>query len=520
MPFPEDVESDPVRTTSRRALAVTAVLATATLALTACTAAPAGPGPATSTAARPTTAASGTTEPTRDVGVQLFQWTWDAIAAECTDVLGPAGYGWVLTSPPQEHILGEQWWTAYQPVSHRIESRLGTREEFAAMVRACDAVGVEVIADAVVNHMTGQDTPGTGWAGSPYEHYEYPGLYSDANGDFHHCDLNPTDDILRYDDAREVQTCELVNLADLATGTDHVRATIVAYLQDLLSLGVAGFRIDAAKHVPAQDIAAIVAELPAGTRIAQEVIGAAGEPIQPADYLAGGDVFDFGYGRELAGYVGGGSVGNVLGLGTGTAALPSDQALVFVDNHDTERNGSTFMYRDGADYALATVLMLAGDYGTPVVYSGYSFRSRDAGPAQDADGAVLDASCGPDVGPQATFDERAWVCQHRWPAIAGMVGWRGAVGDAEVTDVFTDRRVVAFGRGDRGFIAANGGTSDAEHTIATSLPPGTYCDVITGGLVDGACTGRAVPVRPDGTVTLVVPGDGAVALHVGARSSG
>ncbi|MBN8883318.1 MAG: glycosidase, partial [Salana multivorans] len=27
----------------------------------------------------------------RDVGVQLFQWTWDSIARECTDVLGPAG---------------------------------------------------------------------------------------------------------------------------------------------------------------------------------------------------------------------------------------------------------------------------------------------------------------------------------------------------------------------------------------------------------------------------------------------
>src|SRR5690606_5594219 len=74
---------------------------------------------------------SGPPEPaatrTRDVGVQMFQWTWDAIATECTENLGPAGYGWVLTSPPQEHILGEPWWTAYQPVSYRVESRLGTR---------------------------------------------------------------------------------------------------------------------------------------------------------------------------------------------------------------------------------------------------------------------------------------------------------------------------------------------------------------------------------------------------------
>ena len=27
--------------------------------------------------------------------VQMFEWTWDSIAAECTNFLGPAGYGYV-----------------------------------------------------------------------------------------------------------------------------------------------------------------------------------------------------------------------------------------------------------------------------------------------------------------------------------------------------------------------------------------------------------------------------------------
>ncbi len=103
-----------------------------------------------------------------------------AIATECTDTLGPAGYARVVTSPPQEHIVGEEWWTAYQPVSYRVESRLGTREQFAAMVETCHDAGVDVWADAVVNHMTGQDDPGTGWAGSSYSHYDYPGIWTDA----------------------------------------------------------------------------------------------------------------------------------------------------------------------------------------------------------------------------------------------------------------------------------------------------------------------------------------------------
>ncbi|KAG6810723.1 hypothetical protein H0H93_014789, partial [Arthromyces matolae] len=26
---------------------------------------------------------------------QMFEWTWDSIASECTNFLGPAGYGFV-----------------------------------------------------------------------------------------------------------------------------------------------------------------------------------------------------------------------------------------------------------------------------------------------------------------------------------------------------------------------------------------------------------------------------------------
>ena len=498
---------------------VTAALGAALVTVLVACSPGADPSPPTaepsSTGAAPTEAAAG---PVKDApGVQLFQWTWDAISAECTDVLGPAGYGFVLTSPPQEHVLGPQWWTAYQPVSYRLESRLGTREQLADMVRTCREAGVDVIVDAVVNHMTGKDEPGVGWAGTPYQHYDYPGLYSDAEGDFHHCGLTPEDDIQRYTDAVQVQTCELVNLADLATGTERVRARIVAYLEDLLSLGVAGFRIDAAKHLPAADVAAVVSALPPGTRILQEVIGAREEPVQPADYLPSGSVFDFSYGRELAGYVQGGALRHVPDLGTGSEALPSGSAVVFVENHDTERNGSTLSYKDGDDHVLATVLMLAGRYGTPVVYSGYAFRDRDTGPAQDGSGAVVDAGCAADVAPGVDEAEGTWLCQHRWDAVAGMVGWRRTVADAEVTDLWTERRVLAFGRGDRGFLVANGGEAEATVTVATSMRPGTYCDVTTGGLSGSGCGGEEVTVEDDGALTVTVPGSGAVAIHSDAR---
>ena len=455
------------------------------------------------------------------VGVQLFQWTWPAIAAECTDALGPQGYRYVLTSPPQEHVLGEEWWTAYQPVSYRVESRLGTREEFAAMVSACEAAGVKVIADAVINHMTGKDDPGTGWAGTEYEHYSYPGLYEE--GDFHHCGLTPNDDIANYGDAAQVQTCELLNLADLDTGDDSVRDAIVAYLEDLLSLGVAGFRIDAAKHIAPEDVEAITARLPEGTVIWQEVIRGSGEPIQPEQYVDAGDVFEFTYGTTLAA-LGPNSLSQFenLATGSGPGLLPSATAVVFVTNHDTERNGTMLTYTAKERYALANVLMLAAPYGLPVVYSGYAFDSldgKDAGPTQDADGAVLDAECPADVGPTVARDDGAWTCVHRWPQVAPMVAFRAAAGDAEMTDWWDDGGVVAFGREDRGFVVVNGTADAVASTWQTSLAAGDYCDVQTGSPVDGVCPGTVVTVAEDGTFTATVPAKSALAAHVGAKPS-
>ena len=451
----------------------------------------------------------------RDVGVQLFQWTWDAIATECTDHLGPAGYGWVLTSPPQEHVLGSQWWTAYQPVSYRIESRLGTRAQFGAMVAACHAAGVDVVADAVINHMTGKDVPGTGWAGARYSHYDYPGIWSDAAGDFHHCGVAPADDISSYQDAYQVQSCELSNLADLATGTAHVRDGIVAYLTDLRSLGVDGFRIDAAKHIPADDLAAIVARLPAGTRIVSEVVRGSGEPITPEQYTAVGDVLEFAWGADVTGMVRGGSLRLAAGLGTGPPYLPSARAWIFVENHDTERGRATLGYRDGADYVLANVLMLATDYGRPIVYSGYAFSNRDAGPAQDATGAVLDAACPAAIGPEVTHADGEWVCEHRWAAIEGMVSWRDAVGDDPVSDRWEQGSAFAFSRGSRGLVVLNSGDAELAAQVPTTLSDGSYCDVVAGPAVPGRCAGDPLTVR-GGLADVRVAPHTALALHVGA----
>ena len=113
---------------------------------------------------------------TKDVTAVLFEWNFASVAKECTNTLGPAGYGYVQVSPPAEHIQGSQWWTSYQPVSYKIAGRLGDATAFQNMINTCHAAGVKVVVDTVINHMSAGS--GTGTGGSSYTKYDYPGLYS------------------------------------------------------------------------------------------------------------------------------------------------------------------------------------------------------------------------------------------------------------------------------------------------------------------------------------------------------
>src|SRR2546421_1821058 len=180
-----------------------------------------------------------------DVFVHLFEWKWTDIATECETVLGPAGFTAVQISPPEEHSIvpTHDWSERYQPVSYSVaRSRSGTGAEFADMVTRCKTSGVDIIVDAVINHMTNFPSPGVGSNGSAYTKYNYPGLYSPS--DFH-----PACVVSDYQSAANVQDCELLSLPDLNTGLASVRQKIADYLLMLARLGVAGFRIDAAKHI-------------------------------------------------------------------------------------------------------------------------------------------------------------------------------------------------------------------------------------------------------------------------------
>ena len=99
--------------------------------------------------------------------VQMFQWSWNDIATECTQFLGPKGYGAVQISPPGASKVASGWWGVYQPVNYvTLNSRMGTQAQLQSMINTCHAAGVRVYADIVVNQMadgSGTATDGSTW---------------------------------------------------------------------------------------------------------------------------------------------------------------------------------------------------------------------------------------------------------------------------------------------------------------------------------------------------------------------
>ncbi|MET9299419.1 alpha-amylase family protein [Micromonospora aurantiaca] len=458
------------------------------------------------TAAAPPAAAA--TPGAKKVIVQLFEWNWTSVAAECTSTLGPKGYGYVQVSPPQEHVNSSPWWVSYQPVSYRIESRKGTRAQFQSMVNTCHAAGVKVIVDAVVNHMSGQENGGTGWAGSSYGHYNYPGVYSAQ--DFHYCGRNGNNDIANYNDRYEVQNCELVNLADLKTESEYVRGRLAAYLNDLLSLGVDGFRLDGSKHMPAADIAAIKAKLNRSAYLVQEVIYGAGEPIQPTEYTGNGDVHEFRYGKDLARMFNNERLAYLKNFGESWGYLSSAKAVVFTDNHDTQREGGVLTYRNRGTYALANAFMLAWPYGTPAVMSSFTYSGRDQGPPADGSNRITNVTC-----------YSGWECEHRWPVIANMVGFRNATEGAGVSNWYDNGyQHIAFSRTGKGYLTINDEDSAVNgRSYYTGLPAGRYCDVVHGTFSNGSCSGPVITVDSSGWFAANVPAHDGIAIHIGAKLS-
>src|SRR5262249_48597918 len=155
------------------------------------------------------------------------------------------------------------------------------------------------------------------------------------------------------------------------------------YLLMLVRLGVAGFRIDAAKHIQQVDLDEIFkivnTTLTAESRplpyVYLEVVGGKGEALGARDYYGEGyssggaaDITEFtfvGVGDKFMA-VGDQRISQLNPNGPSGSQfsdvawglMPFDKAVVFLQNHDTQHQGG-ISYRDGNVFRVANVWMLA-----------------------------------------------------------------------------------------------------------------------------------------------------------------
>ncbi|KAK8405762.1 hypothetical protein O3P69_001926 [Scylla paramamosain] len=444
----------------------------------------------------------------KTVIVHLFEWKWTDVALECERFLSQAGFCGVQVSPPNEHVVITEeypypWWQRYQPISYKLRSRSGTEEEFTDMVHRCNAVGVRIFVDSVVNHMAGLGRRGTGSAGTAFDSdkLDFPGVPYTAE-DFTPKDLCPSHDgnVNNYGDPNNVRNCYLVGLTDLYGASTHVREKVAEYFNKLVDIGVAGFRIDAAKHMWPEDLQAMMSltsdlntdqGFPANTRpfFYHEVIDRNDGAVTVQEYYGMGRITEFRYSQKIAwGVQDPGQLGGVYDPGWGMA--DPDKAFVFVDNHDNQRGhggaGDTLTHKFPKDYRLGVAFTLAQPYGFTRIMSSYFFGDdSDAGPPHLSDYSTANVVINAD-----NQCEGGWVCEHRWTSIYKMVRFRNAVADTSSWEnYYSDGNVVAFSRGNKGFFAmVKYGT--VSQSFQTGMPAGTYQDVVS-------C--QSVTVGGDGT---------------------
>lgn len=188
-----------------------------------------------------------------DVILHAWSWSFDTIAANMKDI-ADAGYAYVQTSPANTCYVGEnggkalfskpedsfsgKWYYYYQPTDWKIGNYLlGDRAQFKAMMDSAAKYNVKVIVDVLPNHTAIDHTA------------VLPDLDEAVGGHDKLYHANGFTPIKDYNDRYECTTGEMGGLPDVNTENPDFQHYYLTYVNDLLNLGVKGFRYDTAKHI-------------------------------------------------------------------------------------------------------------------------------------------------------------------------------------------------------------------------------------------------------------------------------
>jgi alpha-amylase len=396
-----------------------------------------------------------------DVILHAFNWKYADVQARAEQIRA-AGYRMVLVAPAYKSE-GGAWWARYQPQDYRvIHHPLGDTNAFKAMVNALNAKGVRVYADVILNHMANEawrrpdlNYPGsavlTTYAGNT-AYYNSLRLFGTLSQNFLGAgDFGSANCINNYSDVWQVQNWRLcggsgdAGLPDLVANS-WVISQQQQYLQALKNMGVKGFRIDAAKHMPNSHMNAVLTStIKSGMHVFGEIItgGGAGEIEHDrflVPYLNGTDhgAYDFPLFAAIRGAFSiNGSMSSLVNPQAVGQALPGSRAVTFTVTHDIPNNsGFRYQIMDPTDEKLAYAYVMGRDGGVPMVYS----DNNESG-------------------------DNRWVNAYNRADIKGMIRFHNTVQGSDMQVLSHGQCHLVFRRGNQGIVGINKCGSTVNATV-------------------------------------------------------
>ncbi len=435
--------------------------------------------------------------------LHVWSWNFPEIASNMKQI-ADAGFTMIQTSPVQACYSPEggnkkifdatggegNWYHYYQPVDWKIGNNIvGSRDEMVAMMDSANKYGVKVIVDVLPNHtafdidLVSDDLVNA--AGGRDKLYHSEGLRG----------------VKDYNDRLQCTLWGSGNLPDVNTENPDFQKYYMQFINDLLSLGVKGFRYDTAKHIGVYsdpvDVASGVKEndfwdVATGRKSVKGVklsvpydeLFVYGEVLQDknvpekeyADYM--GQTAS-GYGWHLREALEKGSAKDIDLKDWRHEAAP-EFLTTWVESHDTYCNAHESAGLTDDQIRTGWVFLTARQNGVPL------FFSRPAGSTRDNyyGNNVLGAR-----GNDEFFH----------PEVVAVNKFRAAMkGQKEDLQKSENGEVLLVNRGKKGAAVVNISSLANSVDLPTGLPDGTYRDKVYGKefkVKNGRLKGLAAPFR-------------------------
>ena len=435
----------------------------------------------------------------------LHVWSWNfPTIAENMKKIADSGYTMIQTSPVQqcfqpegsgkkifdEDVTEGNWYYYYQPTDWKVGNYiLGSRDEMKVMMDSAAKYDIKVIVDVLPNH-TAFDIDAVS-----------EDMYKAVGGRdkmFHTHGLDP---IRNYNDREQCTLWAMGALPDVNTENPDFQKYYMEFVNDLLSLGVRGFRYDTAKHI---GVHSDPVDKEAGVKVNDFWDVATGRKSVKGVKLALPEDSLFIYGEvlqdknvpetEYADYMGqtASSYGHVLreALEKGTVngidilnwhhSASPEFLTTWVESHDTYANAHESAHLTDDQIRTGWVFLTARQNGTPL------FFSRPAG-------STRKAYWGDNVLGARGNDE------FYHPEVVAVNKFRTAMkGEKEDVRISPNGSVLLVNRGKKGAAIVNISQLSNVVDLPTTLPNGTYRDEVYKKefkVKNGRLTGYAAPHR-------------------------